>query len=521
MATKTIVNNPFADYGNLVIGDRFIGRETEISQIKNRILGKSSGNISVVGLPRIGKSSLVWNALIADKEDLFKQKKLVIEINIGSVDNSRDLFKAMASEVFEAIEDIMDTKWIDIFESSLKKFSNDLSDYEFRNTLFKYLRRIKKADYQVIYVFEEFDKGGDFLTLSDFQALREIGTRPEYSVNYVTVSRRTIQDLEAKNGALSRFYAIFDYLNLSVFSEEDVMKYWNRLNDLGVEVSEEYIRRVDSLVGSHPFLMDVVNYQVFNTHISSNSDGNILDILKNTFEGEDLNLLYHFDEIIDLMEDEGLKNKLFQAIVGPVFDLDIKSVEKLLKYGIVKDLKLQEEGQVKFIGFSQYFTDYLNLKRSEFPIWDLWSETESSLRELTKEYLKAKYGVDWEQPFLRKNPKKEGAIELLIKTRMKNQKTFGQRASESLVDYTYPADIYNIFMQTDWAWFNQIFKDNNKQWRERFNHLAIVRNPIAHNNKVFITSQQKNLAIDYCNLILDRMKEWKETKTDEIGDNKT
>lgn len=95
MATKTIANNPFADYGNLVIGDRFIGREAEISQIKNRILGKSSGNISVVGLPRIGKSSLVWNTLIADKEELFKQKKLVIEINIGSVDNSRDLFKAV------------------------------------------------------------------------------------------------------------------------------------------------------------------------------------------------------------------------------------------------------------------------------------------------------------------------------------------------------------------------------------------------------------------------------------------
>ena len=65
-----ILQNPFADYGGIVVNDRFIGRRKEIETIKNRLLGSSFGNISIVGLPRSGKSSLVWNAVFLEKENL-------------------------------------------------------------------------------------------------------------------------------------------------------------------------------------------------------------------------------------------------------------------------------------------------------------------------------------------------------------------------------------------------------------------------------------------------------------------
>lgn len=509
MATDTINENPFANYGNLVTGARFIGRQKEIKQIHNRVLASNGGNISIVGLPRIGKSSLVWNALIQQKETLIDEKKVIVEINIGSLDNSRDLFKAMASEVIENLENIIDNLQLELLNKILDKFSPDISDYEFRSNLYKFLRRVKKTSYQIIYIFEEFDKGGDFLTLSDFQALREIGTRPEYSVNFVTISRRTIQELEAKNGALSRFYAIFNYLNLSMFSNGDTDKYWKRLHELGIDIPQSYKEKTHSLVGEHPFLMDIVNYSVFNEYLNS-IDQELYPILSQIFEGNNLNLLYHFDEIIDLMKDEKLERKLFQSIVGPVFDLDIKSIEKLVRFGIIKNVELGEDKQIKFDGFSDYFSDYLRIKREEFPIWELWSKTEIELRELIKYYLVSKYGENWVEGFVRKNPKKEKSIETLQLIKSKNQKTFGERSSKHLVDYTYPADMYNIFMQTDWAWFNQVLKDSNKEWRGKFNHLAVVRNPIAHNNTPFITSQQKNLAVDYCNLILERISKWKE-----------
>ena len=352
MAIKTITENPFSDYGNLVTGNRFIGREKEIRQIHNRVLSDNSGNLSVVGIPRIGKSSLVWNALISSKDDLLEEKKAVIEINVGSIDNSRDLFKAMASEVLDTIEEFIEKGQFAFLKQTFQNFSEDISNYEYRSNLYKFLKRTKKTNFQVIYIFEEFDKGGDFLSLSDFQALREIGTRPEYNVRYVTISRRTIQELEAKNGALSRFYAIFDYLNLSVFSDEDVKKYWTRLEDYNITVSDDYISKSYSLVGKHPFLLDVVNYQVFNHFVSNTNCNDLYDLLNDLFSGDNLNLLYHFDEIIDLMKDENLESKLFQSLVGPVFDLDIKSVEKLIKFGIIKNVEIIDKEKVSFIGFS-------------------------------------------------------------------------------------------------------------------------------------------------------------------------
>jgi hypothetical protein len=51
--------NPFADYGSVVRGERFIGRTENLKVIENRyVRPKESGNLAIIGEPRIGKSSL-------------------------------------------------------------------------------------------------------------------------------------------------------------------------------------------------------------------------------------------------------------------------------------------------------------------------------------------------------------------------------------------------------------------------------------------------------------------------------
>ena len=62
------MENPFADFGSIVYGDRFIGREEEIKAVQNRIFGKAYGNLAIQGLPRIGKSSLAWKAILEFKD---------------------------------------------------------------------------------------------------------------------------------------------------------------------------------------------------------------------------------------------------------------------------------------------------------------------------------------------------------------------------------------------------------------------------------------------------------------------
>ncbi len=66
--------NPFADYGRIIYGDRFIGRKTIVNNIENRIIQpKHPGNLAIIGMHRIGKSSLVHKAIIEQKDNLTKK----------------------------------------------------------------------------------------------------------------------------------------------------------------------------------------------------------------------------------------------------------------------------------------------------------------------------------------------------------------------------------------------------------------------------------------------------------------
>jgi hypothetical protein len=75
MVIKTLnTQNPFSDHGQIIKSNRFAGRKGEIQMIHNRVLGEAFGNIAIMGMPRIGKSSLAWNALIPLKDELLSTK---------------------------------------------------------------------------------------------------------------------------------------------------------------------------------------------------------------------------------------------------------------------------------------------------------------------------------------------------------------------------------------------------------------------------------------------------------------
>jgi hypothetical protein len=54
--------NPFANNGNIVYDDDFVGRQDEIRTIQQRVINSpQAGCLAIVGAPRIGKSSLVYH----------------------------------------------------------------------------------------------------------------------------------------------------------------------------------------------------------------------------------------------------------------------------------------------------------------------------------------------------------------------------------------------------------------------------------------------------------------------------
>lgn len=496
-----IIKNPFSDYGSIITGERFVGRKSEINQIQKRLFGETYGNLAIIGLPRIGKSSLAWNTIIEKKEALISKNILPIWLPLGEFSSLLELFDEVLSNICDLINIKDETAFL-LYNELRNNFITANSHIEKKRYVKKFFRTININGFRVILVIDEFDNAENIFSLQDFQFLRESSYNVETKIGIVTISRKTIQELEPNNGSLSNFYQIFDELRLKLFSEEDILFYWERLIYRGMTINESYIHNINFYSGKHPFLLDLINYNIFNQ--IEQSDIDLDEIFSSTLESLKLKIFNEYESILKLMEYENLDKKLIQMIIGPVYDISRRDVEKLLKFSLVK---ISTTGS--FECFSHFFEEYLSIKSSEIDIWPLWAETETELRSIIKHFLSERYGNEWVDKFLKGNPKKANTLEELKMVMCKNVKSFEDKASSHLVDYTYPSHMMDCFIHSDWKWFGAIFGKQFNDWKPKFDLLSEIRNPLAHNNRGFLSQSKINSAIGYCQEILGLIQKWK------------
>ena len=515
MATQSL-SNPFADYGKIIHGDRFIGRVPEILTIEQRVLGKEKyGNLAIMGLPRVGKTSLAWQAIMEKKEELLSMSTIPVFVSVGNCKTSKDFYKTLVSlvndEVEFACDDAQRFNKVNTIYQDLNRVNNDV-DYSL--LIQKYFKFLKRLGYKIIYILDEFDSVQSLFEVADFQMLRELSTSPDTDVCLVTCSRKTIKEIEALNGAISNFYNTFKDIRLAMFSDDDLKIYWSWVGN-HLKIDDNYKEKAEFYAGRHPFLLDFYNNYCF---VSKEIDDN--SIMSNLR----LEFLNQFSTIQETLKAEKLLDKAIQLVVGPVFDVDKISEERLLKFGFIKvvdnELKMNVLGRMmgatyqgqSYTCFSDYFTNVLErCVIGDIDYWPIWKETEKMVRMLIKTYLNERYGADWETQIVAdcdKSPNWVSSFELLKSTRAKTLKLF-PKASNHLVDYTLTRDMYNIFINTGWGtWFNQVFGAEKKPWSIKFLYLAEVRNPMAHNNSEFISEEQKTLATTYCQEIKKAIREW-------------
>lgn len=532
MVIKTLnPENPFSDYGQLIKGRRFAGRKQEIQAIRNRVIGESFGNIAVMGMPRVGKSSLVWNALMSIRGEQIRKGNIISAVYIGEISTSVDFFKQLVYKVVEELQietQKENKKNIDILISIYNDIIKTKERFDFDILIDKFFRFLHKFGFRASFILDEFDNIARFFTVADFQKLRKLASQEEWKICLVTVSRRTIQEIEPENGAISNFYGIFSDLRLGLFTKEDILEYWEIVKSYEIEISEDYKRQVKYLVGHHPFLIDLYNYEAFN--LISNQKKVSNDSLSLKIESElKLNLYDNFEKVLKLMKEEGLYSKAIQLILGPVYDVTPIDEQKLLKYQFIRlvdnsekikmlkqDLGIKKDNSNhSYVCFSDYFTELINLKFSDIDYWPLWNQTEKNVREIIKEYISETFGENWELSYLKKHEKSEGkfkGIQKLDEVRSHTKGKFGLLASSHLVDYTFPRDMYDLFISSDWPWFEKVFGESKAEWGKRFNTLAEIRNPIAHNNSEFISPEDLKNAKKYCEIIINRITQWRTNK---------
>lgn len=525
MATESL-NNPFSGYGGIVFGDKFIGRCEALRQIHQRVLGENYGNLAIIGLPRIGKSSLAWQAIMQLRDELISTQCIPIFMEVGSCNDATDFFSRMVELSFDELEYNFDNSRC----FPIAKKCVDNLRIEFSNELVqKYFRILKRDKFKLIFILDEFDRVRSFFSVADFQLLRELSYNPNTKICLVPTARKSIADIEAKDGAISNLHGTFSTIHLSVFSDTDQLAYWEHFQD-SYPTDKDYRFFVNYLSGGHPWLMDVINSRMF---LFGNEKSSIEAIIAKM----GLDLMETLDTILHTLREEKLLNDAIQLVLGPYFKVDPKNTERLLKYGFIQKVKPEYKravfnnmtvGPVMDGEAYQCYSEYssLDLYRRYYanvPYASEWSETENLLRTLIIEVLNQKFGKDWitglKQQLQKDKPwptfkmsKWEDNVSSLTKNRDDMISKFPSMAEGHDVEFTLTAQIFDIFIRPMQTWFNQyVFKGNWRDWNNKFEHLTKLRNPIAHNNNSGSLEEEVRIASEYCKEINCAIREWQKS----------
>ena len=144
------------DFGGTVTGVRFIGRESELRNIQGRIFGsRGFGSIAVVGLPRIGKTSLVSEAIRRTECDSDGQRSVVVRADVGAFGSADDLFRYLIDNLVEIVRSR------NLGNELVEKRTNEALakpaiDFNAVRKVFKSLRQVGA---HIVCVLDEFDAG--------------------------------------------------------------------------------------------------------------------------------------------------------------------------------------------------------------------------------------------------------------------------------------------------------------------------------------------------------------------------
>ncbi len=513
---RSDLSNPFADYGKIVYGENFIGREQDIKVIENRIVRpKRPGNLAIIGMPRLGKSSLVWNCLMTKKDKLAEKKIIPIWINVGTSEDTCsffiDLISKCGNELYKLIRK---EKGLKTIYNEIIKSNNPWN--QCYNSILKFFKLLKEQGYNLIFILDEFDTARHVFrdSITGFQKLRELSYNPNYNITFITTSRRSIFDIEMKIKYGSTFYETFMDHYLGLFNSSDKELYYKKYELYDLELSVEDKNQIEDYSNGHPFLLGMLGYKIFENFNNTNKI-NVSKAIQNVEQST----LNHYEHLIRILDEEEKLDKLLQILFGPVLDVKKMDINNLLKCNIIKELNVKSENNFQnfnkraiYSGYSEHFNRFLYIIQREVDLWPIFSQTEKELRNLISSLLLEFYSNNWVKNIEKDHNQLVELFNVARANQEKEKKSFGERASTNILDFTYPDDLFAI-ISTKWKnIFENVFKKDRNYWATRFNYLAMIRSPIVHNRVDSLGYFEKQIAEGYCKEILNIIRDHKLNK---------
>lgn len=481
------MKNPFSGFGTIVKGDRFVGRELELQLLTGR-LSSLAGSISLIGEPRIGKSSLALEAVqrITDAGNT----AVVIWIDASTLPGPTELFLSILDSSVEVLKDQKKE-----LSSSVDNIINQpvISSYDAYRRCRRGLLQLHREGVDIIVVIDEFDAVRSIGEASTtIQRLRELIDH-KYETGLITmfISRRSLKAIEIQISDVSTLDGVCEQFYVRPLAEPDIKAMINRCGPEWSPTSEDE-SLLFSYTGGHPYLSELI---LCHSWDALSFETGVQRSVATMFD--------FYERLRQLLDEGGLFTQLLQIAVGPRWSVKPGSVERLLRYGIVREI--QTEDRIMYKAWSDHFQSYLEKCTRETPMNELWHETEKGVRDFIEDICADSYGSDW----MTKLAGRHKSIALIKQSgeemREKEARNFGSSISRRLLDYTYPMDLWGI-ISAEWDLFRTKFGKEKKYWAERFSHLSKVRTPTAHSRESAIPEHELTLAQAYCKELLTTIK---------------
>ena len=492
--------NPFASVGSMVEGDAFVGRESEIKDISERLFGKEFGNVSIVGIPKVGKSSLMNKVLLSNAEELWEKKRFLVvwyTLKRPTGDNmtseKRAVFRYLINEIRHFLKRHNEMELLDSLEEYYEIIrDNDIVWSEFEQNIKFFLEEIVYSNIRIIYCVDEFDFSKELLGESEYELLREISYRPSFQIAIVTTSRRSIYDIEHYSGGGSNFYGTFEYIYLKPFKKEE----HSRQCLLSKIIKNDEVEKLYELHGGHPFLNALVLNWYMSTH---NIDDSIYKVNQDV-------LLYYRD-LFYVMEKDDLADKVDKLYCG--FNDGVTETQEDYIYNCYGIFKEDADGYI--IPYCSSFDNVLRQRYRENPFSLTWPEAERSIRKCITYAMTEEYGDENQQQWIDEISDFPGIKSERIKT-WKSQMDkeilqYRARASHNIIDQLYPTD-YPLFFKIFWDdYLEPIFGNSLSSWIKNLDFIATkIRNPEMHSRKNLINPEDQQKATLICQKIIECVK---------------
>ena len=459
-----MVENPYLGYGTVAVGQRFVGRVQVIDRLIDRVVG-GAGSTAIVGLARIGKSSLAAELLRRVRtEEGMSRRSLIFDVST---------FENGAAIIAE---------WY----RQLGGSDDGISASIHQN--FRLLRRrleIEESRSGQTVVIDELDAvrhlpdGADFLRL-----LRELLHDPSRTgVVAILCSRRPIARLEQEVRDISTLAGVLEHLSIGPFDEQEFDALCSRGSP---QVGADWREEVWEVSGGHPFLAEMG----LCAGLRGDNSVAVGDFHDQAWR--------HFEQLESFLHDEELLSELIQAVIGPRVSSNHAASADLQRYGLTRSSRQ---------ALSKDFTEFLRLIALDPDIWGLFGEVERELRRIIDVVLTDSYGVSYLDLLIKRNKGIAASLAEAERLRQVDSRKFPSANNQNLLNYTYPMQLQGI-IQAEWQLFKPIMKHDLTYWRPRLELLARVRAPYAHSREEVVPEADVRLAEIYCREILGIIKEW-------------